>query len=180
MGRRPKGLALTREGETLLARLVRVARASFDAPELVLVGQAEAYRAAGLEEIADAPAGVGPLGGLLALLRRAEEIDRPAIALACDLPRLTPTLVSRLVVPSNADAIAPRIDAIWQPLCAAYRPKPCIEAAETTLTAGRRALFDVLDALGPRAAVLDVPAELRHTLDDWDSPAEVARDGGSL
>ncbi|HEU4533063.1 MAG TPA: NTP transferase domain-containing protein, partial [Polyangiaceae bacterium] len=80
MGGRPKGLLPTPDGAgPIVLRSARLV-ASLGWP-LVLVGEASAYRAVlpGVKAIDDAPAGVGPLGGLGALL--AEAGAGPAIAL---------------------------------------------------------------------------------------------------
>ena len=71
MNGHPKGLLPCEPGgETIVGRLVRIVQA-LELP-VVLVGQHEAYRPLGLPMLADQPPGVGPLGGLCALLRHAQ------------------------------------------------------------------------------------------------------------
>ncbi|HSO38965.1 MAG TPA: NTP transferase domain-containing protein, partial [Labilithrix sp.] len=106
MGGRPKGLLRVSSGETLVERWKKL----FDdlAIPCVLVGDGarDAYRDAGLEILADERAGdaLGPLGGLLALLGRARE--GAVIAVACDMPFVSPELVRRLASAAPSPAVA--------------------------------------------------------------------------
>ena len=86
MGGSAKGLLATpADGEPFAARLVRLAR---PLGEVVLVGDGRAYATLGVAALPDAVVGIGPLGGLLALLRHAERAGAGvAIALACDMAR---------------------------------------------------------------------------------------------
>jgi molybdenum cofactor guanylyltransferase len=181
MGGVPKGLVMLPSGEPVLGRTLRVAREAFPEAPRVLVGRAEPYAAFGLEALPDAPDDIGPLGGLLALLTAGAGARRDVIALACDMPSVPARVLGRLapLAPSH-DALAPRVQGLWQPLCAGYRSAPCLEAARRVLTGGRRSLFAVLDALGPRAAVLPLNEEDAASLTDWDTPDEVARGGGRV
>ena len=86
MGGRPKGLLATKDGTSIVARTIALARAV--ASDVVLVGRADAYAALGLAAIADAPGGEGPIAGLVALLERAAARSTPehAITLAWTCP----------------------------------------------------------------------------------------------
>ncbi len=81
-GGMPKGLLQLASGETLVGRW----RTLFDSLgiETVLVGQHPSYATLGLDCVADEPAGIGPLGGLVGLLARAD--GRRVVAVACDMP----------------------------------------------------------------------------------------------
>jgi molybdopterin-guanine dinucleotide biosynthesis protein A len=173
MGGMAKGLLSTPSGESVVTRLTRIARA-IDA-DVVLIGQSEAYVELGLEALSDDPTGVGPLGGLSALLAEAERRRMPsAIALACDLPYVTQALLVRLVEHApDAAAVAPRQDGKWQPLFARYAPVPALEAARAALRSGERALFAVLERLGARAVELPLDAGQIELLRDWDEPTDV-------
>lgn len=176
MGGAPKGL-LPVDGEPLLVRTLRVAREAGLEP--VLVGRADAYRGVAPTELAlaDDPAGVGPLGGLSALLRWAEALGEPRVlALACDMPHVTVGVLRALVdEPQRAAIVAARRapDAPWEPMLARYeiaRVRPAIEAA---LAAGERSfqrLFARVE-VSPFALSADDARALR----DWDTPADVAR-----
>src|SRR5437867_5470202 len=102
MGGRPKGLMLAPSGETIVARWQRM----FDELGIasVLVGRHDAYMTLGIECLDDEPPGTGPIGGLVALLARAQ--GRRAIAVACDMPFVSERLLEKLVLhPTRACAV---------------------------------------------------------------------------
>ncbi len=172
MGGAPKGL-LTIDGEPLVARALRVAREV--GGEVVLVGRADAYRdvAAGCELLADDPAGVGPLGGLSALLARAGH--GLAIALACDMPNLRAEPLRALAESeSEAAVVAARrdVDAPWEPLFARYDAPRVLPVLRECLRGGERSFQRLLARLDVQALPLDPDA--RDVLDDWDAPSDVA------
>jgi molybdopterin-guanine dinucleotide biosynthesis protein A len=167
MGGQPKGLLRTPDGATLVERLQRVLVAA--GAEVVLVGASDAYGALGLESVADEPRGVGPLGGLAGLLRRAG--DRPTLAVACDLPYVSGALVDRLVRAAPASIVAPRRDGRWEPLCARYEPATVLPVIERLLAARRHALQALLDAA--HAVALPLSPEEALELRDWDVPGDI-------
>lgn len=159
----PKGL-LRRGGETLVERAVRVAREAGLEPRLL--GEASAY--AGLvpdvPRVGDRPAGVGPLGGLRALLGEGERV----VSLAVDMPFVDASLLSALVAhPSEADVLLPR-RTLWEPLCARWTSAAVCPVLDELLDAGERSLQRLVSRL--RAEELVVAPEL---LDDWDTPADL-------
>jgi molybdopterin-guanine dinucleotide biosynthesis protein A len=168
MGGRDKA-ALPAPGglETLLERLVRVGRAA--GFEVVLVG---GRGFAGVPLLRDVPPGVGPIGGLCALLAHAG--TRPAVALACDMPYVSAALLQKLArEPSGAAVIAPRDPASgkWQPLFARYdsaRVLPPVRAAIAGRTRSLQALFGTL-----QVHELALSAEEHAELRDWDEPGDV-------
>src|SRR5688572_10259852 len=93
-------------GETLIARSLRLARET--GHEAVLLGAAELGESArGVRQLPDATPQLGPLSGLLSLLEYAG--DRGALCIACDMPYLTSTLLSRLACEEpEATVLAPR------------------------------------------------------------------------
>ena len=176
MGGVPKGLLASPGGEPLVRRLSRIALDALDAPRVVLVGAAGPYLDLGLENLEDDPAGIGPIGGLAALLAHAERSGSScAIALATDLPYLEAPLLGRLIGHApDAAAVAPRQDGVWQPLCARYAPSEALAAARICIHGGNRALHDVLDALGLRASELVLTREEIEQLRDWDTPDDIS------
>ncbi len=176
MGGLAKGLLAPPSGErSIVERLVTVARDAVGEADVVLVGDASMYGAVKLDALADAPPGIGPLGGLLALLGEAERRDAPyALALACDLPFVTPTLLSRLAGAEPAPAVVPRAGEHLQPLCARYAPN-VRPVAESVLGSDKRSLHAVLDALGEGVRVVELSAAESVAVDDWDTPEDVAR-----
>lgn len=98
----------------------------------------------GVRAIADLREGrQGPLAGIEAGLAAA---SRDAlVVVACDLPRVEPATLARLVAAADGhDAAAPRVGGRPEPVCACYR-KRALRAIAGRLTAGRN---DVAGALG--------------------------------
>jgi len=153
-------------GETIVGRWRRM----FDelGIPIVLVGRREAYTTLGIAGIDDDPRGIGPLGGLLALLQHAR--GGVAIAVACDMPFVSQRLLEKLVrYPSRAPALAPTRGAMWEPLFARYVGTRPFEVATTYVRSGGRSLHGVLERLGAEPFPLsDIELE---ELRDWDEPA---------
>ena len=177
MGGLAKGLLRVPGGsETLIERLLaQCARAAPEA-RLFLVGQAAPYAALPLPQLADAPAGIGPIGGLRALLLRAlEDRSELALALACDLPFLDESVISLLLLPSSAAARVPHTEGRLQPLAAAYAPAQALSAVDHALALGKHALMSVLDQLGTDLERIEFEAERARALRDWDTPEDISR-----
>jgi molybdopterin-guanine dinucleotide biosynthesis protein A len=170
MGGAPKGLLRGVDGVTLLERW----KTLLDdlGAETVLVGVAGAYAQAGLPAIADEPPGIGPLGGLVGLLRRAGA--RPALALACDMPFVSRSLVVRLLAASpEAIIVAPRRNQLWEPLCARYDAARVLPLAAARAASPFHSLQRLLDDAA--AAELPLAADELEQLRDWDTPEDVER-----
>lgn len=170
----PKGRLPGLDGTPLLVRLAAVAETIGD---VVLVGDASPYAdlLPGVPRLADAATGVGPLGGLVTLSRHAGRRD--AIALACDLPHVDEAAVRRLaehrsLAPIVAMRAAP--DAPFEPLFARYSPR-ARGSLECALADGVHGLQRVLGGAGAEALTPLDPGSLR----DWDTPDDVAADGGT-
>jgi molybdopterin-guanine dinucleotide biosynthesis protein A len=174
MGGVVKGNLPGPDGERLLERLVgQCGKALPDAP-LVLIGDAPAHADLGLRSLPDAPAGVGPLGGLRALLLHAKQSGAwGALALACDLPYLSSGLIARLATEApEALVLAPREGALWHTLAARYSVL-ALPAVDAALASGERALQRVVGRLATHARALELdPADLAE-LRDWDTPDDV-------
>jgi molybdopterin-guanine dinucleotide biosynthesis protein A len=176
MGGAVKGLLRAPDtGEPLIARLSRIALEAVPSGRVVLVGDAEPFAALGFPVLADDPPGVGPLGGLAALLHEGDSCSENVIALAADLPRVTTRLVTRLATHAPAKlAVAPRLEGIWNPLFGRYSAS-CAPIVVGLLNRGRRSLKSLLEALGSDAEPLPVSPDEEAALDDWDTPEDVIR-----
>lgn len=172
MGGVQKALLTTPDGqETLLARTLRVAAEA--GVTAVLVGRAELGTAApGLVQLADSESCSGPLAGLVALLEHAG--DRPALAVACDMPYVSAVLLRRLAhTQPEAAVLAPRDAATgkWQPLFARYDPRSVSPVLAREIQAGARSFQAVFKALAVEELTLSSAEE--RTLRDWDTPKDL-------
>lgn len=171
----PKGLLTTSAGtESLVHHIATIGREL--GLEVVLVGQHPAYAPLGIAMLPDAAGAQGPLGGLAALLHHAGE--RPALAIACDLPHVTRELIARLLDAPRAPIVAPNRDGRWESLFARYEPAACREPVRRAIAAGRFALHSLLDEVGAQA--LELTPEEARLLRDWDSPEDRATDESAL
>lgn len=165
----PKGLLVV-DGARLIDRTV----ALLDALqiEVVLVGERREYADLPRAVIRDEPREIGPLGGLIGLLRHAG--PRRAIAVACDLPYLSATLVERLVTaPGSGAVLAPRRAERWEPLFARYDSCRVLPVAESRAQGGQWSLQGLLDDV--ETACLPLSSDEQRQLDDWDTPDDIAR-----
>jgi molybdopterin-guanine dinucleotide biosynthesis protein A len=168
MGGRPKGLLPTPGGVPIVERWCMLLRSV--GAGVVLVGEASAYAHLDVERIADDPPGIGPLGGLISLLRRAGASR--ALAFACDMPFVTRELVDRLsTTPSGAPILAPKRGDRWEPLCARYEPARVLPLALAQAASPDHSLQRLLDRAAAEALPL-TPAE-EAQLNDWDSPDDL-------
>jgi molybdopterin-guanine dinucleotide biosynthesis protein A len=138
---RDKGMLMV-GGRTILDRQVDALRPV--CRTIVRVGGAPAAAfGPGLPRIPDRRADCGPLGGLDAALEAAN--GSPVILLACDMPFPTAGLFADLLGRlGDADAVVPRTERGYHPLCAVYGPT-CREAVRRRLEAGLLRVRDLFD-----------------------------------
>lgn len=138
---RDKGLLVV-DGRSILERQLDALRPVCD--RIVLVGGLpDTPTPAGLVRIADRHAGCGPLGGLDAALEAAAGDD--VVLLACDMPYPTAGLLAYLLgLRSHTDAVVPRTERGYHPLCAVYGPT-CRLAVRRRLEAGMLRVRDLFD-----------------------------------
>lgn len=194
-GRRMGGVAkglLVYEGQTLIERVLGACRAAAQPAVLqhvYLVGNPAPYAATGLPHLDDAPTGLGPIGGLRALLREAHRLGVDAVAVAVDLPYLHERLVRRLCLEQpGVAALAPRQAGRWQPLFARYQPTAVLPVLEQALATGQTALQSVFRGLeagrvaahesaveaASGASELALSLDEEQALRDWDSPDDMS------
>jgi molybdopterin-guanine dinucleotide biosynthesis protein A len=170
MGGVAKGLMRTVHGTTIVEHLRGLVEGL--GLRVVLVGAGGAYADLGLEVVADQPSGIGPLGGLLALLQRANHTR--VLALACDMPFVSGELLERLLAASNdAPIVAPRRDGRWEPLCARYDAARVVPQA---MALARERDHSLQRLLGEHGAIeLPLDSDDANQLRDWDTPEDVVR-----
>lgn len=165
---RPK--ALLPVGDTTLIEWVTARLApTFD--HLLVAGRDQTHLPCGLCRylVPDIHPGAGPLAGVEAGL--AATPHDTVLAIACDMPEVTPALARRLVAAAAAggvDAALPRVRGEPQPACAAYR-RSAAHPIANALNAGRYRAADVLSEL--KVAWLDDEDPLLfaniNTLEDY-------------
>jgi len=146
-GGRDKGSLLV-GGLSILERQLR--EVSQVADDVMLVGAHAAPTVAGvaIRAIADRVTGVGPLGGLDAALA-ASGRDHVMI-IAGDMPYVSAQLVAHLTsLGPDADAVVPRTERGYHPLCAVYA-RSCESVVARRLAARAFAMKDLLDELKVR------------------------------
>lgn len=153
-------------GGRIIQRLHNLLR-ELDVPSVFVGPRADPrYEIVGLPTILDRGAGLGPLGGFLALYDHAG--DRRVLALACDMPYVTKATLARLVATGaeGAPLAAARRDGRWEPFLSVHDPRIMKPRAEANAAAGRLALQALFEG------AVEIPVD-PHELDDWDSPADV-------
>jgi molybdopterin-guanine dinucleotide biosynthesis protein A len=132
-------------GRTIAARQLEVLRPMFRRVVAVVAGGADGapWSALGVEVLADAADGGGPLAGVAAALAAVPPEDA-VVCVAGDLPFLAPALLAAVRDRApGADAVAPRAGGVPQPLCARYAARLAGEA-RARIASGRLALHDLL------------------------------------
>lgn len=160
------------EGETIVERTVRVVRLAFPNASICIVGHRTEFDHLAIERLPDARENTGPLGGLVSLLRAAEERGLTRVlALGSDFPYLNEDLLVRIATESpESPIVAPFLDDRFQPLVARYSVAtlPVFEAA---LQSGNFGLQQRLSALGADALSLEEGDP--RALTDWDTPEDM-------
>lgn len=138
--------ALVVNGRTILEHQLEAARAVTD--DILLVGRTDGSTPAGVRTIADRVADAGPLGGLDTAM--AEARGEAILLLACDMPGVTGEFLDALALLAPvADAIVPKTERGYHPLCAVYRRR-CHRTVARRLAAGQWKMLDLLNDLSVR------------------------------
>ena len=171
MGGFPKGrLPVAGSGQPIVLHLAALAQ-SLDLP-VVLVGEHAAYHDLGLPFVPDQPAGIGPLGGLAALLTAASGSE--VIALACDMPFVSAQILTRLLAVDlrEADVVAVQTspEAPLESFLARYRPTVLAPLTQA-IAHGERSLQRLLRSL--RVVALPLSEAEQAVRKDWDRWEEV-------
>ena len=135
---------------------------------VIVIGDAETD----LPRIEDLRPGHGPLGGIEALLVSGDDTD--FLVCPCDLPRVTATLLRRLTRPTSCVATVFQVEGE-----ADFWPMPVrvsvqsLNAVRTQLDLGRRAVHDLVRALGPQ--VIAVTRDEARALANVNTPDDYER-----
>ena len=172
-----KGLLTTHAADgreiTLIERVLGELRAALPEAEVLLVGNNASYGQLGTL-IADSPSGIGPLGGLNALLLEATRRGRShVLVLACDLPFIRRALIQRLVEEQpQASVLLAETQGVRNPLIARYDAALALAATRSALESAQRSLQAVLDRLLDVRALRLTESEA-SSLRDWDTPEDI-------
>ena len=123
--------------------------------------------------VPDRVPGCGPLGGLDAALAAARD-DVVAI-LACDMPFVTAAFLTHLLdLARDADAVVPRTERGYHPLCAAYT-RACQPAVARRLADRRLTMSGLLEELRVRELTpgeIDAFGDRHRLLANVNTPAD--------
>lgn len=150
---------------TVSDKVVLLGRPTFGLPRLV----------APLRVVADVHPGIGPIGGLEALLLARRE--DACLLLACDMPRLSAELLKRLWQRACAE---PEADAVicatggparrWHPCCGVYRPS-VLPVVEDAIRAQGYGVMQLLSRL--RVEALELAGDEARWVENWNEPDDV-------
>ena len=170
----PKALLRLPAGRTLAGYAVEVARAVTD--DVYLLGQLASLPAVlgNVTVLPDYLPGGGPLAGLAALLRHAG--DRWGLLVACDMPRLAPPVLERLLAQGRdgVDAVAywkDEAQRVYHACCALYHPRVLPQVVEE-LTEGKGSVQNLLRRIWV-VGLTPTAAEARQ-LTNVNTPEELA------
>lgn len=120
---------------------------------VVMVGATSPRDSRGSMELPDLRPGLGPLGGIEALL--ASGIDSQYLVCPCDVPLITPDLLRRLVQPGAALATVFQIEGrdVLDPLPARISAE-ALPIVRRLLDAGERSVWRVMQELRPEVVAI--------------------------
>jgi molybdopterin-guanine dinucleotide biosynthesis protein A len=164
--------ALLVEGRPILERQIQ--ELSQITSDILIVGGDPSARTVGSARyVADQMPASGPLGGLHAALTDA--LGEATIVVACDMPYVSASLLRHLLVLTRGvDAVVPRTEDGYHPLCAAYTPA-CIKPVARRLAEARFKMTDLFDDVRVcivTAEEIDAFGDHRRLLANVNTPAE--------
>ena len=166
--------ALIVEGLPILDRQM-AALAEVTDDVMLVVGEQTTPPRADVRIVRDRVTASGPLGGLDAALAAARH--DALVLLACDMPFVTARFLAHLLaLTAGADAVVPRTERGYHPLCAAYT-RACQPAIAGRLDRGQLRMVDFLADVRVRVVGDDELAALgdhHRLLANINTPAEYA------
>ena len=170
----PKGLLHPpSSAQNLVERLISNLVAA-GLPDIVLVGNNDAYARLEIPVVPDSLPGRGPMAGLLGLAEYAANAQFEfVVALACDMPSVNAALLRRLRSEfTTADALVPMREH-WEPLCARYRTRAILPCLQRLLEQGHGRMTSLLEMLGATCVRFPIDASKAEVLEDWDAPSDL-------
>ncbi len=167
MGRDKALIELASGGPSLLEHAAQTVQQAVG--NVTVIGAPERYVSLGWPVVADVVAGIGPLGGLLTLLRLAQAEWN--LAVACDMPGITVELLRGLmdnVENQTMDCVVSE-DASGQlhPLCAIYHRR-CLPVVERMISDKCFTLHKLLDNLRAKHLLVEDNLLLRNVNSPFD------------
>ena len=168
--------ALLVDGRSILDR--QMAELTTLTTDILIVGDGGPSLAPGASSgpgrvVADRVPGCGPLGGLHAALTEAR--GDATIVIACDMPYVSaPFLGHLLALTRDADAVVPRTERGYHPLCAAYT-RACLAPAAARLAGGRLTMSGLFEDVRVRVVTveeIDAFGHHKRLLANVNTPAE--------
>ncbi len=123
--------------------------------------------------ITDEEVGKGPLAGIVAALRAAEEVDAAAVFVcATDLPLMSPDLIDELLhaMTSAPDVVIPFVDGRDHPLAGIYRVR-ALPVLQAQLASGDVLMRDALESVVTHRVGVSDPRWLTNV----DAPEDLHR-----
>lgn len=161
------------DGLPLLARTVLAAQTV--AARVLIVGRSPEVGFSGVEFLDDVAPGLGPLGGIATALRHAKGTAAAVLALACDMPKLTPEtlqwLLDAAAMEEAADGVAVVNGEQIEPLFSVYR-LPCLPLLEQRISESRLSAVDFIKE--GRFARRAAPPPVAAALANVNTPEEYA------
>jgi len=132
-------------GETIIEREIRVLHDIVAVPPCIVTDDPKRYAETGLTILTDHIPNTGALGGLYTAV---VEASGPwVLVVACDMPFLSASFLQYLLsIETHADAIIPRTEAGYHPLCAIYSHRCEVEIRQA-LTAGNLVIKNLLNKI---------------------------------
>jgi len=145
------------------------------ADDILLVGTGWAAPAPpGVRAVADRHQDCGPLGGIDTALTEAR--DDALIVMACDMPCVTAPLLAHLLgLAGEAQAVVPRTERGYHPLCAVYS-RACRDAVRNRIAVGRLSVVGLLEDVTVRiveSGELEAFGAADFLLTNVNTPAEL-------
>ena len=143
------------------------------AAEVFISGKADGpYAGAGIEIVEDAVPDCGPLGGIVAALRRC--MEDWLLVLAVDMPAMTRAFLQSLVDAAHDGVGIVPVTSRIEPLAAIY-PRAVLAVAEAHLSAGRFSMGGFVEESLSRGLVrrMEIPIAQWPLFNNWNTLGDV-------